>query len=367
MAILIQGGIGGGSFSQGCPPISNIISGLSNFYDVTVYSILPANTNFIPSGFNFRTVHRRIESRKIRTILVCGLLLFHHLREPYRLFHAFWAYPAGTIIVLIGKLVKVPSLITIQGGEAAAISHLGYGNMLKPFLKRITLWTCEHATGLNSVSRFLLQGLSRHGLRRSDASINFFGADRKLFREETRMNGDLLRIIHVANLTEVKDQATLLKTFALILKELPAELKIVGGDFMEGKIQMLVDKMKLNDSVKFLGAIRNKDLPQHYAWANIMLHTSLHEGLPSVAAEAMACGLVVCATRVGIFNDLGDDYFETVEVGDYKALASKVVKLWRDKNKYDRLKEKSLAWAQEFDLSWTVAEFGKIYENMIRS
>ena len=134
---------------------------------------------------------------------------------------------------------------------------------------------------------------------------------------------------------------------------------------MEGKLQRLVTDMKLNEHVKFLGAIPNKELKDHYAWADIMMHTSLHEGQSGVVMEAMACGVVVCGTRVGIISDLGDEYFLTVAIGDYKALASLVISLSNDKNNYNILQEKAYLWSHEYDSSWTVKKFDLLYRDIV--
>jgi len=364
VAIITPGGIGAGHLSQGYPPLLNFIQRLSHKYEITVYSIYSIDPDFVPNNFKLKSINRKIKPSKIRGILLSVLFLFNHYRNSYHLIHSFWVYPAGTLGVILGKLINRPSIVTIQGGEAAAISQIGYGNMLNPTLKKITLWTCEQASCLNSISGFLVSEMLKHGLKRQDAVVIPFGPETSLFKRENKDESKLLRIIHVANLTEVKDQSTLLRAFALILKEQPSELKIIGGDFMGGRLQMLVNEMKLNEHVKFLGAIPNRELTIHYAWADMMMHSSLHEGQSGVVMEAMASGVVACGTRVGIFYDLGDEYFETVDVGDHQALGSRVINLWNNKKRYNELQEKSFLWAQKFDLSWTVKEFSSLYDSL---
>jgi len=367
VAIITPGGIGAGHLSQGYPPLLNFIQRLSSEFDITVYSLTPINPDFIPSNFRIKSISKIFKASKVRGILLSMLLLYDHFRNSYQLIHSFWVYPAGTLGVILGKLIHKPSVVTIQGGEAAAIPQIGYGNMFNPSLKKITLWTCERASCLNSISKFLVNEMSKHGLKRKDSVVIPFGPETSLFMNVKKVECDRLRIIHVANLTEVKDQVTLLKAFALILKEEPAELRIIGGDFMEGKLQVLANEMRLDEFVKFLGAIPNTELTKHYAWADIMMHTSLHEGQSGVVMEAMASGVVVCGTRVGILYDLEDEYFETVEVGDYQTLASKIIDLWRGQDKYRELQTKSLSWAQKYNLEWTVKKFGALYKSISHS
>jgi glycosyltransferase involved in cell wall biosynthesis len=364
VAIWLQGGVGGGNFSQGYPPLVNFTRKLAHRHAITVYSILPANEDFVPEGFSFRSITRKITARKFRTILLSFLFLWDHFRQRYDLIHAFWVYPAGTLAVVLGKITRVPSIVTIQGGEAAAVHEIGYGNMLKPWLKKVTIWTCENTTCLNSISGFLVSEMRRHGLRRKDVVVIPFGAEQTIFTRQKKNRADKLHIIHVSNLTEVKDQAMLLRAFSRIKAELPCELRILGADYMNGKLQSLASTLNLTEGVDFLGAIPNDQLDNHYAWADIMMHTSLHEGQSGVVMEAMATGVVVCGTKVGIIADLGDDYFETVDVGDYISLAKKVVTIAKDESKYRRLQEKAFTWVQEHDANWTVRAFDELYGNV---
>lgn len=364
IAIWLQGGIGGGNFSQGYPPLVNFVEKLSKNYAVTIYSILPANEDFVPVGYSFRSITRKISSRKISTVLIFFLFLWDHFRKPYDLLHAFWVYPAGTLAVVLGKIVGVPSIVTVQGGEAAAVKDIGYGNMLKPWLKKITLWTCEKATCLNSISDFLIGELRRHGLQRKDVSVIPFGAEVSLFTREEKKRDVLFRIIHVSNLTEVKDQAMLLRAFDKIRRKIPAALRIVGADYMNGKLQSLATSMDLDGCVKFMGVIPNQELSSYYAWADAMMHTSLHEGQSGVVMEAMATGVVVCGTRVGIIADLGDAYFETVAIGDDSALAEKVIEISNNEERYRQCQESAFNWVTAHDARWTVREFSLLYERI---
>ena len=364
IAIWLQGGIGGGNFSQGYPPLVNFVEKVSENHSITVYSILPANDEFIPAGYTFRTITRKVTARKLRTVLIFLLFLWDHIRKPFDLVHAFWVYPAGTLAVVLGKIVGIPSIVTVQGGEAAAVKAIGYGNMLKPWLKKVTLWTCENATCLNSISNFLINELRSHGMKRKDVSVIPFGAEGSLFTRSIKQREAIFKIIHVSNLTEVKDQAMLLRAFHKIRKQIPAELRILGADYMNGKLQALSIAMGLDRCVKFMGVIPNQDLDAHYAWADAMMHTSLHEGQSGVVMEAMATGVVVCGTRVGIIADLGDTYFETVAIGDDHALAEKVIHISANENRYRHCQENAFRWVTTHDARWTVQEFCLLYQRI---
>lgn len=364
IAIWLHGGIGGGNFSQGQPTLSGIVGRLSRKFLITVYSILPPNDDFVAQGFRFRTVDHRIRNSGLRAILLTFLFLFDHFKLKYAIIHSFWGYPSGAICVMLGKLIKKPAIVTLQGGEAAAIKDIRYGHLRHPTTKKILLWTLENASCICSVSDFLIKELQRKGLKRRDCLVIPFGADRDIFFFNKKDLDQSLRIIHVANLTAVKDQATLLKTFQKIRTALPSRLKIIGADYLNGKLQELAQSLGLNSDVEFVPAVRQKDLGPYYGWAHLMIHTSLHEGLPTVAVEAMMSGVVVCGTSVGILNDFKDQFLRAVDPGDYITLAEEVIKLWQDPPRYLELQSKAFEWASGHDIDWTVNQYADLYERL---
>jgi glycosyltransferase involved in cell wall biosynthesis len=364
IAIWIQGGIGGGNYSQGYPPLFYFVDGLGAQFEIYVYSIFPANKDFQPGRFRFRSANRNIKNPKLRTLLTIFLFLSDHLKNRFSILHAFWVYPAGTISVMLGKLLRIPTIVTIQGGEGAAIKEINYGNMLRPWLKRMTLWTCEKATIFNSISAFLVDQLKQHGLKRDDAIVIPFGPDLSRFQYREKEWDLPIELLHVANLTEVKDQETIIRAVDILRKRLDVILTIVGGDYLQGKLQALVSTLGLQGVVKFVGAIPQADLPAYYKRAHFMLHTSLHEGQSGVIMEAMASGVVVCATRVGIVYDLGDQYFRTLGFRDPDGLAKSVFELWNSREHYNELQQKSYDYVQLHDATWTQDAYAELYHNL---
>jgi glycosyltransferase involved in cell wall biosynthesis len=365
VAIWIQGGIGGGNFSQGYPPLLHFLMGVSENAGITVYSILPPNADFNEDRFALRTINRRIKNSKIRTLLLVLLFFKDHLQRRFDIIHAFWVYPAGTVAVLLGKILGRPSVVTVQGGEAAAVTEINYGNMLRPWLKKITLWTCEKATVLNSISRFLLDELSRHGLRRNDGVVIPFGPDVSRFPFKSRHVSFPLRVIHVANLTEVKDQNTILECVKILSNSVKINLQIIGADYLNGALQRKCVKLGIDSNVEFVGSVQQSALPPFYENAQIMVHTSLHEGQSGVIMEAMASGVVVCATPVGIVYDLGGKFFKVINFKDPVNLSSAILELVGNADEYNRLSKQSFDFVSTHDAAWTQREFLNLYQATI--
>jgi glycosyltransferase involved in cell wall biosynthesis len=365
VAIWIYGGIGGGNFSQGTPTLNHFIAGISKEYRVTVYSILPSNPGFTAKNFSFRSAPGWIAALWLRMVFLAAIFTYDHLKSRYRIIHGVWLYPAAMISVVLGRILGIKSIASAHGGEAAAIPAIGYGNMMKSRSKKWTLWTCNKATALNFISAFQLREMRRHGLTRTDYSVISFGANAQLFYPIQKRISDKVRILHVANLTEVKDQETLLRSFKQIVSVLAAEMRIVGPDYMDGKLQNLARELKIDSAVTFVGPVEHNDILQHYHWADIMLHTSLYEGLPSVIIEAMASGIPVVATPTGIVADLGPEFFEIIPFGDHQAISDQVIKLLNDESRRLAMSTRSLDWAKTHDIKWTINKFSTLYKSLV--
>ena len=148
----------------------------------------------------------------------------------------------------------------------------------------------------------------------------------------------------------------------LLLRKKDAQLTIVGPDYLNGAIQQLVQDLEVEEKVKFEGMVKHENIPDYLANAHILLHTSMHEGMPLVAVEAMASGVVVCGTNVGIIADLSPVCCLSVPVGDHEGLANKVLGLIENPVHFQTLQQQALAWTRAHDIEWTINQFKALYE-----
>jgi glycosyltransferase involved in cell wall biosynthesis len=86
----------------------------------------------------------------------------------------------------------------------------------------------------------------------------------------------------------------LIEAFALLRKQLPASLFILGNGAEQGALQSMIQGRGLADAVHLCGFQTN---PWKYiARADVFALTSHYEGFGNVLVEAMACGVPVVAT-----------------------------------------------------------------------
>jgi len=166
-------------------------------------------------------------------------------------------------------------------------------------------------------------------------------------------------------LNRVKDQLTLLKAFRLIREQMDCRLRVVGEDTLGGEVQRCAAELGISDAVTFTGFVPHDGLGPHFAWAHLLLHTSLYEGQGVVFAEAAAAGLAICGTRVGLLADLGERFAATAEAGDHEGLALAALRLLGDASLRNTLAAGAKTWAGEHDADRTATLVGGVYGSLL--
>ena len=133
-------------------------------------------------------------------------------------------------------------------------------------------------------------------------------------------------ILGVGRLTKPKDFPTLIRAFALVRKERPARLMILGEGEERPNLEALVRELGLEEDVALPGFVEN---PYKYMKrAAVFVLSSRWEGLPTVLIEAMALGTPVVATDCpsGPAEILeGGKWGRLVAVGNETSLARAII------------------------------------------
>lgn len=119
--------------------------------------------------------------------------------------------------------------------------------------------------------------------------------------ERPRLTPDPARdvvLINVGRLSAEKAQDLLLRAVAALLPEFPGiRLKFAGIGPREGALRALADSLGIASHVEFLGYVSNMSVL--YAESDLVVQSSLTEGLPNVILEAAYLRVPIVATAVG--------------------------------------------------------------------
>ena len=109
-------------------------------------------------------------------------------------------------------------------------------------------------------------------------------------------------VLSVGALTRQKDYPTLVEAAALCVARLEPHgrsirFRIAGGGPERQRIQRAIDSRRLGQHVELLGT--RTDIPELMANSDLLVNSSLFEGLPIALIEAAMSGLPAVATAVG--------------------------------------------------------------------
>lgn len=360
IALIIPGGIGTGRTSVGVPVLERIIKLLALEFDVTVFQLFPINKGYLIEGFDVIEVYSRNPVLKIFKFFY-AFARTNRLKQ-FKAVHGFWIIPCGFLAVLMAKVYRIKSIVSVLGGDAIALPEIQYGQLRSPLNRKLILWTLRQANEVNALTKYLIQNLKRAGCQRENIKIIPWGIDTRLFSFQEKPREETIQFLHVANLHPVKDQTTLLRAFKIISNNFAAHLTIIGeGDSLQN-VMLLIDELRLKENVTLLGLVPYENLPGIYHQADILLHTSLSEGQSEVVTEAMSCGVIVCGTNVGLVHDLPDCCI-AVPVKDYESLAAECIRLLGDKARIKMVRDRAHRWTAEYDILWTTEKIKALYRD----
>ncbi|MFC6339044.1 glycosyltransferase [Pseudomonas sp. CCM 7891] len=140
-------------------------------------------------------------------------------------------------------------------------------------------------------------------------------------RDALGLSPDEWVVGHVGRLHPDKDQATLLKGFALALPRLPAEsrLAILGTGRLEQDLKELARELGIAERVLFLGQV--PDARRYFRAFDAFALSSDHEPFGMVLLEAMAAGVPLLATACGGAREVVEGVGILFPFGDAEHLA----------------------------------------------
>jgi glycosyltransferase involved in cell wall biosynthesis len=113
-------------------------------------------------------------------------------------------------------------------------------------------------------------------------------------------------LLFVGRFSPNKAVPTILEALALLKPDYPQiKLGLLGSGPAEGVIREKIGALGLGEQVEFIPrAAGLADLARVYKRARMLVCASTSEGGPRVTVEAMACGVPVLSTPVGVMKDL---------------------------------------------------------------
>jgi glycosyltransferase involved in cell wall biosynthesis len=237
-----------------------------------------------------------------------GILpLLRRLRRtfPFDLIDAHFAFADGFAAALLGRLLGVPTVITLRGTHD--LRQMGAA-LRRPQVA----WALRSATRLVAVSESLRESAAALGVDPKRVRVIPNGVDAERFRPGDRsaararlgLPSESTILLSVGGFIEGKGHHRVVELLPALAARRPDLLYVAigGAEPRDSYLQVLraqVRRLGLEDRVRLAGARPHDEIPLWMAAADLFCLATRSEGWCNAIMEALACGRPVVSTRVG--------------------------------------------------------------------
>jgi glycosyltransferase involved in cell wall biosynthesis len=363
--------------------IIDLVNGLDQErYDV----VLITGSNFLLAQIQKLTHCRHIVVgslvRRIQPVLDSWALLqiaCHLRRHRYDIVHTHHA-KAGVLGRLAARLAGIPVVVHTLHGSTFHRFYSPIGQRVNVALER---WLGRLTTHYISVSHALKDSYLGQGISKPERySVIRSGMDLDVFREAGDLSASALRakrnelgleaddwvVGYVARFVDGKGHEYFIDTARLIARQNPkAKFLLVGDGYEEPRLRQLVKGYGLDEVLTFTGY--REDVAEIIACFDVMMCTSLWEGLSQVWVQAGAVGRPIVAFDAGSTDEVVRDGANgfVVPLGDTVQLAEKTAYLLSD---LDRARKMGAKGRDIIGDSWSVEtmvqQTDALYQRLLR-
>jgi N-acetyl-alpha-D-glucosaminyl L-malate synthase BshA len=315
--------------------------------------------------FEFPPYDLALASRMAEVAEFCSLDLLH---VHYAIPHSVSALLARQMLAAKGR--RLPFVTTLHGTD---ITLVGLDRSYLP----ITRYAIQESDGVTSISHYLKKETIDHfGVTRGievvpnfvncDVYTPFTDAAKRAKARKRLAAANQAILMHLSNFRPVKRVIDVVRIFAQVVKQTPAQLVLIGDGPDRSAAEWTARDLGVQANVHFLGKLDrvNEILPL----ADILLMPSELESFGLAALEAMACKVPSVATRVGGVPELIDDG-ETgllYPVGDIDGMAQGALSLLNDRDRLNVMREAGRKTAQtRFCATLVVPQYVRYYESVL--
>lgn len=139
---------------------------------------------------------------------------------------------------------------------------------------------------------------------------------------------------------------------------------IVGAGPEEDDLKRHIGNLKLQNSVRLMGEVPHRDIPNYFRAADVFFMPSDEEGFPHVLLEAMAAGIPYVASDVGGVREITPPRLNAciAPPADIKMFAEKIFELVRlPEAEIFAISSEARAWVEQYDISVVAKKFVALF------
>jgi L-malate glycosyltransferase len=309
--------------------------------------------------FQYQPYELALSSKMVEVVKKYHLEVLH---VHYAIPHAYAAYMAKQMLLEKGINIKV--VTTLHGTDITLVgSH--------PTYKAAVEFSINHSDVVTAVSNNLKETTNElfHVNKEIQVIYNFIDIKKYEKAQDEECNRNALatpeeRIItHISNFRKVKRIEDVIKIFYEVQKEIPSKLLLVGEGPERIKAENLTKKLKIKDSVYFLG--NSTEVTKILCYSDLFLLPSQTESFGLAALEAMAARTPVISTNTGGLPEVNihgvTGYLSDLE--DIDDMAKNAIFILKDDKTLNRFKTNAVEHAKKFSIQNILPVYEEVYKS----
>lgn len=290
--------------------------------------------------------------RKTKYLVCLFLLLKKYLKKKNFLVMSF---QANIYCIILCKILNIKVIVRSNSSPTGWANNFFKNIIFRTILKKankVIVNSIEFKKQLNKKfsvdSKCIYNPLNIHEIKKKS----------KVKMSKIYKNKKSLKIINIGRLVDQKDQLTMLKALKLISKKIKFEAVIVGKGILKNKLENYVRRNNISNQVKFINFKQN--VYPLINQADILILTSLYEGLPNVLLEAIALKKFPISTNCMtgpkeiLYNGKGGLLFK---IKDHEQLGRKIIYYLKNKQKCKIMLKKSYKGLNRFDKNLNLQKY----------
>jgi glycosyltransferase involved in cell wall biosynthesis len=175
------------------------------------------------------------------------------------------------------------------------------------------------------------------------------------------------KVLFTGRLVPNKGVVELIRAFRLVVDAVPdAQLVIAGDGRLREKLVALAQQLGIADQVEFKGMVPHKEIAEVINQCDIFVFPSYNEGAPRSVGEAMACGLPLISTNIGIMKEIITDGENGLFISwEPEDIAEKIILLLQRKDLREKIAENGRQAVQKYEYSSMIRNYALRYHELI--
>lgn len=214
-----------------------------------------------------------------------------------------------------------------------------------------------------SISEYILKTSKKEYFLLNDSLHSMVYNGRKISSLNfEKKKSTMFNIIMVGRLTDVKNHIDAIKMMDKIVNEKEIKdirLSIFGEGPLKEYLESEINSKKLNNNVILSGIV--PDVTEYLVDSDLFIMTSLHEGFPISAIEALTVGLPIVLSNFGSAEELIHENGFLVRINDISGFTNAVLSIYEDNELRISFGMKSVELSLQFSLENMINDYKKLY------